>query len=192
MTATLEGVASGNDSSELCLWLMQDPGLLPEPMLRHLVAGTSLTGKLAMMTAAQVQLAWEDSMASSTALTTALAAVVSVSSVATSPNTAGDNIQADTPHAVAYAAAYAYAVQAAPVAEVSIISKLLSCCHTDKVLHHTEKVLHHTDKVLHYTDKVLHGSWWGDRPCLHACWAFAMCIYQCAAVIQTAISATCC
>ncbi len=109
------------------LWLMQDAGLLPEAMLRHMVAGTSLTGRLAMMTAAQMQLAWEDSRAKSTALTTALVPVVSASSVATSPNTA-DSIQAHKPHAVAYAAA---AVQAAPVAEVSIVSKLLSCCHTD-------------------------------------------------------------
>ncbi len=106
---------------------MQDAGLLPEAMLRHMVAGTSLIGKLAMMTAAQVQLAWEDSMASSAAMTTALVAVVCVSSVATSANTAGDSLEAHTPQAVMFAAA----VQAGPVMEVSIISKLLSCCHTD-------------------------------------------------------------
>ena len=111
---------------EECLWLMQDAGLLPDAALRHMVAGTSLTGRLAVMTAAQMQLAWEDSTASSTALTTALVAVVSVSSVATSANTADDSGQAHKPQAVAYAAA----VQAPPVAEVSI-SKLLSCCHTD-------------------------------------------------------------
>ncbi|DBA95648.1 TPA: hypothetical protein ACH3X3_013491 [Trebouxia sp. C0006] len=67
------------------------------------------------MTAAQMQLAWEDSMAKSTAMTTALVAVASASSVATSPNTAADNIQAQSSHAVAYAAA---AVQATPVSEV--------------------------------------------------------------------------
>ena len=110
-----------------CLWLMQDPGLLPEAMLRHMVAGTSLTGKLAMMTAAQVQLTWEDSVASSAAMTTAPVAVVCVSSVATSANTADDSLEAHMPQAVTFAAA----VQAGPVTEVSIISKLLSCCHTD-------------------------------------------------------------
>ncbi|KAL0049282.1 hypothetical protein WJX82_010291 [Trebouxia sp. C0006] len=54
-------------------------------------------------------------MAKSTAMTTALVAVASASSVATSPNTAADNIQAQSSHAVAYAAA---AVQATPVSEV--------------------------------------------------------------------------
>ena len=132
---------------------MQDPGLLPEALLRHMVAGTSLTGKVAVMTAAQMQLAWEDSMASSSAMTTALVVVVSASSVATSPHTADDDIQANTVHAVAYAAV---AVHAAPVAEVTM-SKLLSCCHAKYILH---------------------GSWWGNRPCLHTCWVFAMCIYQ--------------
>ncbi len=131
---------------------MQDAGLLPKAALRHMVAGTSLTGRLAKMTAAQMQLAREDSMASSTAMSTALVAVVSTTSVAISAYTADDSIQAHMPHAVAYAAA---AVHAAPVAEVNI-SKLLSCCHTDKVLHHTGKVLHHTHKVLHHTDKALH------------------------------------
>ena len=74
----------------LLLWLMQDPGLLPDALLRRMVAGTSLTGKVAVMTAAQMQLAWEDSMASSSAMTTALVVVVSASSVATSPHTADD------------------------------------------------------------------------------------------------------
>lgn len=134
-------------------WLMQDPGLLPEALLRRMVARTSMTGKVAEMTAAQMQLAWEDSMASSSAMTTALVVVVSASSVATSPHTADDDIQANTVHAVAYAAA---ALHAAPVAEVTM-SKLLSCCHTKYVLH---------------------GNCWGNRPCLHTCWVFAMCIYQ--------------
>ena len=115
----------------LLLWLMQDPGLLPEALLRRMVAGTSMAGKVAEMTAAQMQLAWEDSMASSSAMTTALVVVVSASSVATSPHTADDNIQANTLHAVAYAAV---AVHAAPIVQVSV-SKLLSCCHTKYVLH---------------------------------------------------------
>ncbi len=110
---------------------MQDPGLLPEAALRHMVAGTSLTGRLAVMTAAQMQLAWENSMASSAALTKALVAVTPVSSVATSASKADASVEADMPHAVAYAAA---AVHAAPVVEVSI-SKLFSCCHTKYTLH---------------------------------------------------------
>ncbi len=140
------------------------------------------------MTAAQMQLAWEDSMAKSTAMTTALVAVASASSVATSPNTAADNIQAQSSHAVAYAAA---AVQATPVSEVSM-NKRLSCCDTEKVLHHTEKLLHHTDKVLHHTGKGLHGSWWEDRLSYLLLESSQSVCTKCTSVIQTAGAATCC